>query len=252
MVVIGVLLLQNKFMSPRTENMLVSTVAQFLALPASLRAHRVWYWPTKWYDEPYALEMGEWDKFRAYIQKEYPVQSFIRNDVDIHFMRLNRKLRVLKSWIKYRINHPRKQIIKSVFIPEYQDLDSIIVKFCLECIVEYVEKEKCFEHIVWDSDDNRATDANTLKEIHTHSKYMVGFNNEDRATDANTIKEIYTNAKCTRPLLLQEIQMLWKSLPDKVSDMEEYDPINIKEQQVKDLDTKWCTWVVTHRDRLWT
>ena len=227
MVVIGVLLLQNKFMSPRTENMLVSTVAQFLALPASLRAHRVWYWPTKWYDEPYALEMGEWDKFRAYTQKEYPVQSFIRNDVDIHFMRLNRKLRVLKSWIKYRINHPRKQIIKSVFIPEYQDLDSIIVKFCLECIVEYVEKEKCFEHIVWDSDDNRATDA-------------------------NTIKEIYTYAKCTRPLLLQEIQMLWKSLPDKVSDMKEYDPINLKEKEVEDLDTKWCAWVVTHRDRLWT
>ena len=227
MVVIGVLLLQNKFMSPRTENMLVSTVAQFLALPASLRAHRVWYWPTKWYDEPYALEMGEWDKFRAYTQKEYPVQSFIRNDVDIHFMRLNRKLRELKSWIKYRINHPRKQIIKSVFIPEYQDLDSIIVKFCLECIVEYVEKEKCFEHIVWDSDDNRATDA-------------------------NTIKEIYTYAKCTRPLLLQEIQMLWKSLPDKVSDMKEYDPINLKEKEVEDLDTKWCAWVVTHRDRLWT
>ena len=227
MVVIGVLLLQNKFMSPRTENMLVSTVAQFLALPASLREHRVWYWPTKWYEEPYALEMGEWDKFRAYIQKEYPVQSFIRNDVDIHFMRLNRKLRELKSWIKYRINHPRKQIIKSVFIPEYQDLDSIIVKFCLECIVEYVEKEKCFEHIVWDSDDNRATDA-------------------------NTIKEIYTYAKCTRPLLLQEIQMLWKSLPDKVSDMKEYDPINLKEKEVEDLDTKWCAWVVTHRDRLWT
>lgn len=225
MVVIGVLLLQNKFMSPRTENMF--TVAHFLALPASLREHRVWYWPTKWYEEPYALEMGEWDKFRAYTQKEYPVQSFIRNDVDIHFMRLNRKLRELKSWIKYRINHPRKQIIKSVFIPEYQDLDSIIVKFCLECIVEYVEKEKCFEHIVWDSDDNRATDA-------------------------NTIKEIYTYAKCTRPLLLQEIQMLWKSLPDKVSDMKEYDPINLKEKEVEDLDTKWCAWVVTHRDRLWT
>ena len=227
MVVIGVLLLQNKFMSPRSENMLVSTVAQFLALPASLREHRVWYWPTKWYDEPYALEMGEWDIFRAYTQKEYPVQSFIRNDLDIHFLKLKRKLRELKSWIKYRINHPRKQIIKSVFIPEYQDLDSIIVKFCLACIVEYVEKEKCFEHIVWDSD-------------------------EDRAIDAHMIKEIYTYAKCTRPLLLQEIQMLWKSLPDKISDMKEYELINLKEKEVEDLDTKWCAWVVTHRDRLWT
>jgi len=226
-VVIGVLLLQNKFMSPRSENMSISTVAQFLALPASLREHRVWYWPTKWYNEPYALEMGEWDKLRAYTQKEYPIQSFIRNDLDIYFIRLKHKLRELQSWLKYRINHPRKQIIKNVFIPEYQDLDSIIVKFCLECIVEYVENEKCFEHIVWDSD-------------------------EDRATDAHMIKEIYTYAKCTRPLLLQEIQMLWKSLPDKVSDMKEYDPINLKEQELKDLDTKWCAWVVTHRDRLWT
>lgn len=214
-------------MSSRSENMLVSTVAQFLALPASLREHRVWYWPTKWYIEPYALEMSEWNKFRGYTQKEYPVQSFIRNDVDIYFMRLKHKLRELKSCIKYRINHPRKEIIKNVFIPEYQDLDLIIVKFCLACIVEYVEKEKCFEHIVWDSD-------------------------EDRAIAAHMIKEIYTYAKCTRPLLLQEIQMLWKNLPDKVSDMKEYDPINLKEQEVKDLDTKWCTWVVTHRDRLWT
>ena len=66
------------------------------------------------------------------------------------------------------------------------------------------------------------------------------------------IKEIYTYAKCTRPLLLQEIQMLWKSLPDKISDMKEYELINLKEKEVEDLDTKWCAWVVTHRDRLWT
>jgi len=205
----------------------IVTLSEYLALDVSKRERKVWYWPTKWYDEPYALEMGEWDKFHAYIQKMYPVQSFIRNDLDIHFIRLKRKLRELKSWIKYRVNHPRKEIIKNVFIPEYQDLDSIIVKFCLACIVEYVEKEKCFERIVWDSD-------------------------EDRAIDAHMIKEIYTYAKFERPLLLKEIEMLWKSLPDKVSDMKEYDPINLKEQEVKDLDTKWCTWVVTHRDRLWT
>ena len=247
MVVIGVLLLQNKFMSYT-----IHTLSEYFALDVSRRERKVWYWPTKWYIEPYALQMEEWDKFHAHIQKEYPIQYFIRDVLLLKFITLKRKLRELKSWIKYRVNHPRKQIIKSVFIPEYQDLDSIIVKFCLACIVEYVEKEKCFEHIVWDSDDNRATDANTIKEIHTHSKYIVGFNNEDRATDAHMIKEIYTYAKCTRPLLLQEIQMLWKSLPDKVSDMKEYDPINLKEQEVKDLDTKWCTWVVTHRDRLWT
>jgi len=247
MVVIGVLLSQNKFMSYT-----IVTLSEYLALDVSKRERRVWYWPTKWYDEPYALEMGEWDKFHAYTQKVYPVQSFIRNDLDIHFMRLKRKLRELKSWIKYRVNHPRKEIIKNVFIPEYQDLDSIIVKFCLACIVEYVEKEKCFERIVWDSDVNSATDANTVKEIHTYTKYMVGFNDEDRAIDAHMIKEIYTYAKCERPLLLQEIEMLWKNLPDKVSDMKEYEPINLKEQLVKDLDTKWCTWVITHRDRLWT
>lgn len=205
----------------------IVTLSEYLALDVSRRERKVWYWPTKWYIEPYALQMEEWDKFHAHIQKEYPIQYFIRDVLLLKFITLKRKLRELKSWIKYRVNHPRKQIIKSVFIPEYQDLDSIIVKFCLACIVEYVEKEKCFEHIVWDSDDNRATDA-------------------------NTIKEIYTYAKCTRPLLLQEIQMLWKSLPDKVSDMKEYDPINLKEQEVKDLDTKWCAWVVTHRDRLWT
>ena len=205
----------------------IHTLSEYFALDVSRRERKVWYWPTKWYIEPYALQMEEWDKFHAHIQKEYPIQYFIRDVLLLKFITLKRKLRELKSWIKYRVNHPRKQIIKSVFIPEYQDLDSIIVKFCLACIVEYVEKEKCFEHIVWDSDDNRATDA-------------------------HMIKEIYTYAKCTRPLLLQEIQMLWNNLPDKVSDMKEYEPINLKEKEIKDLDTKWCGWVVTYRDRLWT
>ena len=149
MVVIGVLLIQNKFMSYT-----IHTLSEYFALDVSRRERKVWYWPTKWYIEPYALQMEEWDKFHAHIQKEYPIQYFIRDVLLLKFITLKRKLRELKSWIKYRVNHPRKQIIKSVFIPEYQDLDSIIVKFCLACIVEYVEKEKCFEHIVWDSDDN--------------------------------------------------------------------------------------------------
>jgi len=215
----------------------VHTVEAYLALPLEQKERRVWFWPFKWYIEPYALECGEdgifgffseWDKFKAYTKKKYPVQSFIRNEIHIEFLRFQRRWRDVKYWVKYRIWRPRHEMMKNVFLPDYRDLDSLIVSFCLECVVEYVDREKCFETIVWDSD-------------------------EEHIQRARMIKEVYAYAKTGRKALLQEIEDMWTKFEyDKAKGLTQYDAIHIKEQEITDLDTKYCTWVVSNRDGLWT
>ena len=119
-------------------------------------------------------------------------------------------------------------MIKNVFPSEFRDLDSLIVSFCLECVIEYVDREKCFEIFNWDSD-------------------------EKHIQNAQMIKEVYVYAKTGRGALLKETDDMWTNFKwDKNKDMTQYEAIHIKEQELTDLDTKYCTWIVSNRDRLWT
>ena len=214
----------------------VHTLEGYLALPLNQKERRVWFWPFKWYIEPYALERGKdtfgflsgWYKFEAYTKKKYPVQSFIRNKIHIGFLVLQRRWLDVKCWVKNRIRNPRKEMIKNVFPPDYRDLDSLIVSFCLECVVEYVDRERCFDNIVWDGD-------------------------EEHIQRARMIKEIYAYAKTGRKALLKEVEDTWTDFEyDKAKGITQYDSIYIKEQELTDIDTKYCTWVVSNRDGLWT
>jgi hypothetical protein len=215
----------------------VRTVEAYLALPLEQRERRVWFWPFKWYTEPYALEWGEdgifglfseWDKFRAYTKKKYPVQSFIRNEIHIMFLVFRRRWLDVKYWVKNRIINPRKEMRAVVFPSRYQDLDSIIITFCLECVVEYVDREKCFDTIVWDND-------------------------EEHIQRARVIKEIYAYAKTGRKALQDKIDKEWEYIPSGGKhSLKVYEPIELLEQEMADLDTKYCTWVVSNRSYLWT
>ena len=203
------------------------TVSEYLALDISKRERRVWYWPTKWYVEPYALELNEWDKLYAHLKMTYPIQHFIRMDCNIMFCRIQYRWRNIKRWCKYRLNHPRKHMIKAVFTRDYQDLDTITVNFCLEAIVEYVDREKCFEHLVWDDTD-------------------------ERIQQAAMIKEIYEYATKGRNLRAKEINLLWTDVPLRNTRLDDYVVLEIKEKEIEDLDTKYCNWVISNRKHLWT
>ena len=205
----------------------ILTLEDYLDLPDEQRARTVWFWPMKWYTEPYALKMGEWEKFHEYVKHEYPVQFFIRDTLYIRWIIFSNDYRSAKRWIQYRFVHPRKEMIQNVFPPDRQDLDSIIVKFCLECIVEYVEREKCFEHIAWDGDEERIQQAAMIKEIYEYA----------------------TSGRITRG---KEINLLWDDVPTENAKLDDYHVIGIKEKEIEDLDTKYCNWVINNRSRLWT
>ena len=223
--------------SPYKHCVMVHTVDEYKAMPVKSRELVVWYWPCPLYIKPYALTagddlIGEWTKFDAYIKKEYPVQYFFRETVAGFFWDIQHYSKRIKWKIMPYLKHPRKEMRDKVFTREYNDLDSITVKFCLQCIIEYVDREKCFENIVYDSTEELKTFAAQLKECHTY-------------------------ATKGRQEILNEIEKAWEAVPLVVNDiaqnkMEKYAKVTDLETKLDEADTQVCEWVVKNRRQLWT
>lgn len=123
----------------------VSTLEEWLALSEDERERRVAWWPFKFYVEPYALVYEEWPKFRAYVKKKYPVQAFFRYTIYNIAYSIKRTLSHYFWKVRHIVSNPRKKMRKMVFPPYYQDLDTTIINFIDQCIIEFIEREKCFE-----------------------------------------------------------------------------------------------------------
>jgi tRNA nucleotidyltransferase/poly(A) polymerase len=196
----------------------------------------VWYWPCPLYIKPYAFRAGdntmhEWDKFDAYIKKEYPVQYFFRETVSDFFDNIRRRWATIKYDTKCYIKIPRKEMRDKVFNREYRSLDTVIVEFCLECVIEYVDREKCFEEIVFDSTDELKTFAAQLKECH---EYAVKGRLE--------IKE--------------EIEKAWHNIlmcreNGESNSHSQYEKITELENKLEQADTQVLEWVIKNRKQFW-
>jgi len=150
----------------------------------------------------------------------------IKEKLEILWYRLGFKFRDIKRYIRYHISTPRKKMRDAVFPPEYFDLDHIVVQFHLQCIIEFVEREKYFENTVWD------------------------WNEESKAKGLE-LKEAYEYAKTGRAKLQEDINGAWKF----INNLDEPDPfkdLNEKEDWLFECDTQFCKWVVENRKLLWT
>lgn len=211
-------------------NIETDTLEKYLKLPLEQRERFAWWWPFgKWYISPYCMEWEEWDGFKAYVKEHYPLQYWIRYNVSYHCYSLPRNLRELKYKIKHKFRTPRKEMRNLVFPAEYQDLQTHIVNFHIQCVIEYVEREKCFEMLSWD------------------------WNEEVKRSGAE-LREAYDYCKTGRAVLEKELQEAWDRVPfkDKRPYEETYKEVNEKEAQIKERDTKLCKWVVDNREILWT
>ena len=223
--------------NPYKHCVMVHTVDEYKAMPRKSRELVVWYWPCPLYIKPYALSagddlVGEWTKFDEYVKKEYPVQYFFRNTVAGFFWDIETSYRRIKSKVRPYIKYPRKEMRDKVFTRNSGDLDSIIVEFCLQCVIEYVDREKCFDHILFDYSDEVKTFAAQLKECHVY-------------------------ATKGRQEILKEIEKAWEDVPLMMADfaqnkMEKYNKVTELENKLKEADTQVCEWVVKNRRLLWT
>lgn len=222
----------------------VSTLEEYLNISEFRRQRRVAWWPTPWYIEPFAMSWdprskeSEWSKIHNYFKRRYPVQFFFREVLTREFTLLfDYKLKDIKWKLKHRISHPRKELRKAIFPPIYQDLDTVIVNFHLQVIIDYVEREKCFEMFDWTGE--------------LYSKLKP------------ELQEVYDYATRGRALLEKDIEAAYDQLHKQEENTpydqirarsyeERYGTINAKEAWLKECDTKVCKWVIENREYLWT
>jgi hypothetical protein len=214
-----------------------STLVDYLKIPLEQRERFVWWWPCKWYSVPIAMSWtfkfkrpgeSEWDKFDEYTREHYPVQHWLRENVhDFFAYTIGFKYRDFKWKIKRTIRNPRKEMRKAVFPSEYWDLHTLIIRFHIECIIEFVEREKCFETIAWDwNDDVKKTGAE--------------------------LREAYEYCKTGRAKLQAELDEAWERVSNNGPYEVVYKEVNEKEAWLKECDTKVCKWVIDNRELLWT
>lgn len=190
---------------------------------------RVWFWPFKWYVEPIALGYGEWDISDCYFQTNYPVQYFIRESVR-HFLyrHVTYRYKELKWDVKGCLRNPRKEMRDKLFPIRWNDLTETIVQFHLETIIEFVDREKCFDIIDYSSDDSHKDFAAGLKDCHYY-------------------------ATTTRPALHLKLDKAHEAIPYN-SDLpftEMFKDVISIEKEIEEYDEKVCEWVIKNRKMFW-
>lgn len=219
----------------------IDTFEKWEALPRAERERRVNFWLTPWYRKPYALQMNladvmssakiasEWHKVDAYLKKEYPIQFRIREAYDYLEMCYLYDVRSAfrKFWNDW-IKGQRREMRNAVFQRHYRDLDSIIVDFHIQCLIEFVEREEVFN-------------------VHDYTESKA-----DR-TFAEALRAQYDYATRERPLLLKKIEEESdRAFREWRGDVGIYKAGDELEALLIDRDTKMCSWVVMNRGRLWS
>lgn len=189
---------------------------------------RKWWWPTKWYVEPEALAIGEWEHNDKFFKKNYPVQYFIKYKIihNLFWVQVERIYSDVKYNIKGYFCNPRKEMRDKVFPIRWSDLTETIVQFHLQAVIEFVKNEKCFKYNVYNHSDE-------------HKKF------------ASELKDWFNYAYIRRPNMLNDIDIEYKNLPVDVPLAERYKKVDEIEEKMSELDKKLCIWVIENRQFFW-
>lgn len=206
------------------------TYEEYVAIPKSEREYYLSFWPTPWYKTPYAMLFSsqcltdpkawrsEWDKTHEFLKRNYPIQYRFRDTLENieHWYRYDFRRGIMRFWHNWIVGQ-RVEMRKAVFKREYQDLDTIIVNFHMQALIEYVERENPFKYFDFSTGDS---DRTFRKEL----------------------LENYDYASRWRPKYLED-------LANASVSSEEYIALELK---VDEEDTKVCKWVIDNRQKLWT
>jgi len=157
------------------------------------------------------------------------------HEVDYKLWDMKTRLRAFIWKARNHIRNPRKEMRKAVFPSQWWDLQAHIIEFHIQCIIEYVEREKCFEVISWSW-------------------------NDEATKKGKELQEAYDYAKTGRAKLQKDIEAAWDKIPlcdgKRSTTLEEYHElykeVEAKEAWLEECDTKFCKWVIDNRGILWT
>ena len=136
------------------------------------------------------------------------------------------RLRDLKYKIKNTLRNPRKEMRDSVFPSDWSDLTESITKFHAEAVIEFVDREKCFETVDYSSDE-------------IHKKFQT------------ELLEMHEYAKTKRPELVEQLDKAYERVDTNKPYHEAYKEVREIENEIKIRDTKLCHWVIDNRDFFW-
>jgi hemerythrin len=124
---------------------------------------------------------------------------------------------------------PRQRWIKNhIEYNHWCDKVELIPKFLFGCVIHYVDEEKCFERIDWDSDPE-------------HKKF------------AKELKKCYEYAKNGRDNLEKQIDEAYPESSNITSGSYEemYGEVNRLETELRKLDKRYMTWIVVNKHFMW-
>jgi len=160
-----------------------------------------------------------------YKKYRWPIQYFLRKNFDIRFWR-----HTLKNIWYTKVScvfNPRQKWLTKKIPNTWADKVSLIQELNFEMVLNFVDYEKCFECINYDSD-----------------KYHKKFSKE--------LKECYNYISVERPILVEQYESSFPDLDQCSGDYKkDYGETNRLEKLLNDTDTKYLTWIVKNRGFFW-
>ena len=113
-----------------------------------------------------AAKAETWDEFHAQQKEKYPIRYFIYYTMAIKIRRIHNTIRY--KWYDIRCAvWDRYNVIKvDTLPPTWQDTDEKLLHVCFQLLVDYVEKEKCFDRIDWDYDEDHKKIGDEIRELY--------------------------------------------------------------------------------------
>lgn len=193
------------------------------------------------YKCPESQTAGEWRAWLKKIKEDYPIQYFFREvvrlEISIVLVRIRDFIYYLKCkfWYKYNILKLRDN-------PRWLDSDSKIELALQKILIDFVEKERLFEIINWESDKKHKEVKRFLNEAYFYYKHVkkeLEKQLDDLLTETYGKQSVFD--------FLEEMENLDKNkeLQRKGKQIDEL------EQRIFDNDTEFFIRMIKLRKFLW-
>ena len=221
----------DKIIRDHVRGVEVNDVNEYINLPATERTESVWFWPAPWYKRPSSLPcnidegiLSQWERLDKFLKAQFPVQFFLREDVDMFFR--------LKHNQFYAVWYP----FKCFFKPCNKNIRKLVPNTF-----------KCGDDIIEDILTEVFLSTVTPREIECWKQDQYSEFWRNKAVEAENCRTWFTVDKKVMQNKLDEAR---KNILKTGNYEEKYGALNKIEEELKNNDTRWFKWIVENREIL--
>jgi hypothetical protein len=183
-----------------------------------------------WYETPRSLSFDDWENWRVNVRQQYPVQYFFREEVNIYFSIMWRRIKDFKYNIKCFF-FPKHQEIRKAIPRTWMDLCDLVVDLNFAMILSF--KKEADESLVdWDGTPQHREFKNWLDS----SAHWITVGKPNCKSQADSLYP---------PHPLTDLQ--------KGKSYEElYGELNKMEKLISETDSNILKQMIDYREYMWT